>query len=353
MLLLRRCFLFTFLIFNLIGCTSLSVSALKKDSPEDRNTFYIKGVPFVKQNYFHCGPASLTSVLGYWGKDKNQREIARDIYLSKAKGTFNFEMADFAQKNGFFTKDYAGTIEDIKFYIRKNIPVLALQKKRVLFSDYHYVVIIGINETDNYLVVNDGYRENVKIGFKDFSKNWQNANNWMLILAPPERVDFIREPSEFNRLGIIFEEKGNLELARENYLKAISLDGSCALFYFNLANAYLKAYEFSNAIENYKRAIALSPDFADCYNNLAYALTEGGFSLEEARLAAKRAIELNPEGEFYYKDTLGLIDLKEGKFEEAMRNFEESIGSSGEETKELNSVYKHLIESYIMLGLNR
>jgi len=337
----------------LTGCASLNVSTLKDYPPQDNDTFYIKGLPFVRQSYFYCGPASLEAVLRYWGEDINQQGIAQAIYLGKAKGTFNFEMVDFCQRKRFFTKDFSGTIEDMKFYIRKNIPVIALHKKRVLFSDYHYVVIIGINEKNGYLVINDGYRENVKISFDHFSKNWKEANNWMLVIVPPERVDFIKEPNEYNRLGILLEEKGNLYSAKKHYLKAIGLNNSQALIYFNLANVYLKEKKFDKAIENYEKAIKLSPDFADCYNNLAYALAEGGFSLKEAEEMIKKAIEINPEGKFWYGDTLGLINLKQGRFNEAIINFEESIRSSSGETKNLNMVYKHLIESYIMLGLNR
>ncbi len=364
-----RCFFFTSLILNLIGCASLNVSAIRKNSfQDDKDTAYIENVPFVRQGFFYCGPASLEAVLKYWERPISQKEIADSIYLKKAKGTFNFEMADFALRKGFFTKDYVGSIEDIGFYLKRDVPVIALQKKRALFSDYHYIVVTGINEKNSFIVANDGINKDAVISFKDFLKRWRNAGNWMLVVASPERVDWVKEPDEYNRLGIIFEQNGNLDLAKNSYLKAISFNpkridlpspfkegsnNTPAIFYFNLANVYLREKEFTRAIENYKKAAELLPDFADCYNNMAYAIAEEGFSLDEAGKLVKKAIELNPDGKFWYMDTLGMINLKQGHFDEAASNFEYSINNSDScEAKDLDSIYKHLIEAYIMAGIN-
>ncbi len=378
-------FFFTFLILNLIGCASLNVSAIRKNSfQDDKDTVYIENVPFVRQSFFYCGPASLEAVLKYWKRPISQREIADSVYIKKAKGAFNFEMADFALKKGFFTKDYAGSIEDIKFYLKRSVPVIVLQEKGALFSDYHYVIVTGINEKGGFIVINDGINKGAVVSFEDFLKRWRNAGNWMLVVVPPERVDWAKEPGEYNKLGIIFEQNGNLDSAKNSYLKAISFspertdhptpleDGSSpegtgrphtfkegsnnasAIFYFNLANVYGREKDFTRAIENYKKALELSPDFADCCNNMAYAMAQESFSIDEAGKLVKKAIELNPDGKFWYMDTLGMINLKQGNFDEAMSNFEYSINNSdNSEAKDLTVIYRHLIEAYIMAGINR
>ncbi|MFH0838837.1 MAG: PA2778 family cysteine peptidase [Candidatus Omnitrophota bacterium] len=344
----------TLLVFGLAGCTSLHVSAVKKNPFRDsEGTFYVHNVPFVRQNYFYCGPASLESVLKFWGNDISQEEIGKRVYFGKTKGTFNFEMDAFCREEGFFTKSYCGTAEDIAWYIQKGIPVVVLQKRGGLLSDYHYMVLIGINKAENFIIAHDGFKSNAILPMNVFAKNWKHCNNWMLVIAPPEKVDWIKEADDYNRLGILFEEKGNPVQARDNYHKAIALKGSRTVYYFNLANAYLKEREFACAIAYYKKAIELSPEFADCYNNLAYALAEGELSYEEARVYALKALELGPDKKCWYMDTLGMVHLKTGNFTEATRNFEDAIKQGGFIQKEdADTVYKHLIESYVMAGLN-
>ncbi len=353
-MLFRKCVILTLLVLTLTGCVGLNTTALKRTPfKDDSNTVYVENVPFVKQRFFYCGPASLESVLGYWGKDISQKKIADSIYFSKSKGTFNFEMVDFATREGFFTEDYSGSLKDLNFYLSKQIPVVILFKKGFLFSDYHYQVVVGINEKNGYLIVNDGVRKEKLIHIKRFSNGWKKAKNWMLVVVPPDKVDWLNDPSDYNRLGILCEENNNLELAKKSFLRAIVLDSKNSLLYFNLANTYLAEEDFSKAIENYRRALEYSPDFADCYNNLAYALAMDGRLLDEAKSFAKKAIELEPSREFWYMDTLGLVNLKAGKFEEAIRNFKRCIeNSENSDSKDLDAVYRHLAEAYKSAGID-
>jgi|UPI00068CA03D Tfp pilus assembly protein PilF len=122
----------------------------------------------------------------------------------------------------------------------------------------------------------------------------------IVILNDPLSVE------EHVNLGYIYEKKGNLDLAEEEYKKAIKKDKENYIAYFNLGNVYAKKGDYKKAEKYYKRAIKLKED-PDVMNNLAYVLHKQGKN-EEALKYIKRALELKEDPS--YRDTLESI-LKE------------------------------------------
>lgn len=66
-----------------------------------------------------------------------------------------------------------------------------------------------------------------------------------------------------------FMDKGDYVSAIERLKSSVDLDGSVFETQYNLAVAYTKAEDYSNAIKTYAAAIKLNPDFADAYYSLA------------------------------------------------------------------------------------
>lgn len=67
---------------------------------------------------------------------------------------------------------------------------------------------------------------------------------------------------------------GQRQKAKENYLKAISLDGQDASIHSNLGSLYAQEALWGEAIPCYQKAIALKPDFVGAYRNLAKAWSQ-------------------------------------------------------------------------------
>ena len=65
--------------------------------------------------------------------------------------------------------------------------------------------------------------------------------------------------------GIAASEKGEIELAIEDYTEAIALNPEFAEAYYQRGLAYSKKSEIELAIVDYTQAIALKPDYADAY----------------------------------------------------------------------------------------
>lgn len=74
---------------------------------------------------------------------------------------------------------------------------------------------------------------------------------------------------ELNNKAKDFMDKGDYVSAIERLKSSIDLDGTVFETQYNLAVAYTKAEDYSNAIKTYNDAIKLNPDFPDAYYSLA------------------------------------------------------------------------------------
>ena len=176
--------LFSILIFLLAACASYSRPQIINSLPEQ--AFLIPEVPFFPERDQLCGPASLQSLFAYWGKPVPREEISAAIYLPQIKGTFNFDLVNFARSKGFQTELPPGSLEEVERQVRAGHPVIAfLNLGNSFFPLGHYIVIIGYDHLNQELIFHSGQNEFEKISYKRFTNQWKSTDRWMLILLPP------------------------------------------------------------------------------------------------------------------------------------------------------------------------
>ena len=73
----------------------------------------------------------------------------------------------------------------------------------------------------------------------------------------------------FNEFGIELRKGGMFEEALSNYLKAISIDPSDEVLYYNLGRVYYEKKEHEKAIEQLTLALSLKPDFKEAQEFLS------------------------------------------------------------------------------------
>ena len=74
---------------------------------------------------------------------------------------------------------------------------------------------------------------------------------------------------ELNTKAKTFIDNGDIENAISRLKSSVDLDPTIFESHYNLAVAYTRAENYSDAIESYMKAIELKPDFADSYYSLA------------------------------------------------------------------------------------
>lgn len=155
--------------------------------------------------------------------------------------------------------------------------------------------------------------------------------------------------SEHLRLGAIYESKGEYELALREYESAREIDNKEANAYFAMGNVYMKMKDFEQAEESYLRAIRLRPA-AQFHNNLGWLYMEKG-ELDKAEASVKEAIASDPVESYIYLDTLGMVQMKSGRYLDAEDAFiSATSGVPPGKQDALTEIFAHLAELYRTSG---
>ncbi len=174
-------------------------------------------------------------------------------------------------------------------------------------------------------------------------------------VAPPtaEKKEVVREsltPEEHMRLGSIYEQKGETELALREYERLVEADRYNPDAFFVMANLQLKMSRFDEAESNYKKAIELAPGTGPYHNNLGWLYMEQG-RLDKAAAEVKRAIDVDPDRRYVYLDTLGVVQTRQGRFAEAEESLKVAEALTPRtETEGLGYIYNHLVDLYFETG---
>ena len=98
----------------------------------------------------------------------------------------------------------------------------------------------------------------------------------------------------YNGHGVALITLDRYDDAKQALERAVSLDPTLAVAWYNLARVCLVRDDIDRAIEAYEKAVALAPDYEDFYQQTAKALQmKGKFDVAEQFYA--KALELNPD----------------------------------------------------------
>lgn len=136
---------------------------------------------FQQKNYYDCGVVALMSILKWKGYTYDYDFIKKEIYSESAKGTFPFSIEIFLRKYKINYIIKQGSLSLIKNLLEKQIPQLALIKKKILLQEInHYYVIVGIKKEK--IIAHTGTKAFQSIEINEFLKNWEKSNYWLLYL---------------------------------------------------------------------------------------------------------------------------------------------------------------------------
>ena len=138
------------------------------------------------------------------------------------------------------------------------------------------------------------------------------------------RIIVLEDPltaAEHVELGVAYERKGELDLARREYEGALRKDKKFFQAHLNLGNVFLAKKEYGKAREEYLLALELRPGDADATNNLSWAAIFSGEGIDEA-LARMESVVSGPEGSRpALLDTLGVLRMRANRPREAEEAF--------------------------------
>jgi tetratricopeptide (TPR) repeat protein len=131
---------------------------------------------------------------------------------------------------------------------------------------------------------------------------WRRALPYLLVLlvaggcSRVPRIIVLSDPlsaAEHVELGVAYERKGELDLARREYERALRKDRTFYRARVNLGNIFLAKKEYGKAREEYLLALELRPGDAEATNNLSWAAIFSGEGIDKA-LARMEAVVSAP-----------------------------------------------------------
>ncbi len=212
---------------------------------------------------------------------------------------------------------YIGSI--IYFYYKKNkllsfwliffiVPLLpTLTPLRIAWSvaeRYNYVGYLGIFVVVAYAFYQLLELKNIRItvyfilviilfslSLRTIIRNqdWQSEESLWLATAKVSPSG----PNIHNNLGVIYQKRGEVERAIEEFKLAVIINPAYADAYFNLGNMYYQTQQWENTVQSYQKAVELNPNLWQAHQNLAALYSSQGW-LDLAKTELQKALAINP-----------------------------------------------------------
>jgi hypothetical protein len=169
--------------FNAVGSAASAHGSLAPaDSPHQH-----VAVPFFPDDTDQCGPATLASVLTYWGIQADPRTLKEEIYLPRLKGTLPLDLLLAVQARGLKAEIYQGSLDNLKSELEEGHPLVALLDLGfAIFPQGHYVVVTGYDDQRQGVYVHSSLEKDVFIPYERFLPSWDKTGRWTLLATPSE-----------------------------------------------------------------------------------------------------------------------------------------------------------------------
>jgi ABC-type bacteriocin/lantibiotic exporter with double-glycine peptidase domain len=150
-------------------------------------------VPYVKQTEDGCGSAAIAMLLQYWSAHgtpvaagrADATAIQKQLYSRKARGILASDMQRYFRQSGFREFAVRGEWSDLRHHIEQGRPLIISIEPGGAKVTLHYVVVTGMDWEREAVFVNDPARGKLlRIERQEFEKEWQAAQNWMLLAVP-------------------------------------------------------------------------------------------------------------------------------------------------------------------------
>ena len=162
-------------------------------------------------------------------------------------------------------------------------------------------------------------------GWAYYSLKWKDEQNLQLAMNDYERA-IERDPYfalAFNNRGLAHEAQGNFDLAMKDYDKATELDPNLDYPYNNRGWVYIKWFQSQRALDEFNRAVEINLDYAEAYAGRARAY-QLKYDQNSAIADLNKAISLMPDYAYAYSSR-GYSYFIKGELEKAVSDYTRAI----------------------------
>lgn len=194
-----RAIIFAFLTSSLVSLNPAICPAQSAENPVPTTTARtalpplpqlppsVVRIPLTRQaTDYTCGAGALQGVLGYYGEDINEGDLAKPLKSNSKIGTRYQEMIKYARAKGYEVTVYKdATISKLQALLDDKLPVIVLlqawcEKKTDYSKDWddgHYAVAIGYDKQNIYFMDPSTLGHYTYIPVEEFESRWHDKDS--------------------------------------------------------------------------------------------------------------------------------------------------------------------------------
>lgn len=218
-------------------------------------------VPFVPQDSFFCGPASLSMVLTHMGLDAPFEQLESELVLPARKGTLQLDMLVVARERGAVPHVLKPHLDDVIRTLAMGHPVIALENfGSFLFPLWHYSVLVGYDLQQGVLFRRSGMREVTRIPISVFEYLWADDGHWAMVALPHDVAPVTPQQGPWRDHLIQMEKRFTPRQALQAWETFGRHFPGDPLGWAGQGNALANQENWQEAAKRYERALNLAPD---------------------------------------------------------------------------------------------
>ena len=255
------------------GCTAIiAANEFVPKKPEIEPGDVVIDVPFIAQDKFFCGPASLAMVSAYYGRDITTPQIEQLMLLPVRKGTLQVELQATARSLNLAAFPMQMNRETLITAIDQQQPVIVLQNLSLdIYPRWHYAVVVGRSPNADHLLLHSGEHEYYRVRWQTFKNTWQRSGHWALLALPPGELPANASEKQALKAALDLEKTGKVRAAQLTYAAINQRWPDNFNGLVGLANTYMKLKQPLAASKAYQQALNMDKGSASVLNNFAYS----------------------------------------------------------------------------------
>ena len=161
--------------------------------PGELQAFWLD-VPFVEQVENGCGAACVSMVMRYWCQNSasgappvpEDAQILKSLASAGTVGARASDLARYLRAQRYQVFAFGGKWDDLEHHLQKGRPLIVAVQQPSGSTQFHFVVVAGMDRTQELLLVNDPARRKLtKVIRSEFEHDWKECGNWTLLALPP------------------------------------------------------------------------------------------------------------------------------------------------------------------------
>ena len=279
------------------GCATPArqTEAVLRDSQGRPPVQQLEEVPFLDQTTGHCGPATLTMVLRWAGKNVALDDIVPEVYTPGMKGSLQTDMISASRRNGMMAVPIEGMAALLN-EINAGHPVIIFENLGLNWApQWHYAVVLGYDLPQEQVIMHSGHEAFKHWDMSHFERSWMLGDYWGLVVVPPGQLAVSAGELANVSAAAGLEQSGQSTEARKSYGAILKQWPQSLGALIGLGNIAYAQKNYNEAVGFLEQATTFHPATAAAWHNLAVAQDAAGRA-HDAHQSAERAVQLASPG---------------------------------------------------------